>query len=203
VDERIAASLDRWLADPTALAAAGIVLAGLGGAAIIAVIVLSVRMIQSGVLARLPILGEHALELQRAGGYSLHLEGPMFSRMPGGPFLQLPGVQIGGPRLTLRDAATGEELPLRAPLLPTRSSGFARARHLIRVFNAPRPGRYVLACEGVDPQHDWSAHEFVVTEPYGFKMLGLILAGIAGLFALMAGIMALVAASSASARLAP
>lgn len=188
MDEFLAASVDRWLADPTALAVAGTVLAAFGAIAIIAVIVSIVRLIRNSVVARLPILGEHVLELSTPGGYALHLEGPMFSRMPGGPFLQLPGVHLGGPRLALRDASTSEDVPLRAPLLPTRSSGFSRARHMIRSFNAPNAGRYVLACEGVDPQHDWSAYQFVVTLPYGFRMLVSILAAIVGLFMLMAGV---------------
>jgi hypothetical protein len=188
VDDPFVAAAERFLADPTALTAAGIGFSTLGGAVILAVIVFSVRTIQSSVVVQVPVLGEHAVELARPGGYALHVEGPMFSRMPGGLFFQIPGVHIGGPRLTLRDAVTGEDVPLRAPLLPTRSSGVARARHQIRMFNAPKAGGYVLASDGVDPQHDWSAHRFVVTEPYGFKLMALILAGILGLFTLMAGL---------------
>lgn len=188
MDEFLIAELDRLLRDPGRLMALGAVLAALGAIVMISVIVSIVRVIRTSVVARLPILGEHALELPRPGPFALHLEGPMLSRMPGGPFLQVPGVHLGGPRLALRDAATGEDVPLQAPLLPTRSSGFSRARHMIRVFNAPKAGRYVLAVDGVDPQRDWSGREFVVTLPYGFRMLVSILAAITGLFTLMAGL---------------
>ena len=145
-------------------------------------------MIRTSVVVRMPILGEHAFELAALGGYSLHLEGPLFAWSPGGPFIQVPGVVVGGPRLAMRDAATGEDIPLRAPLLPTRSSGFSRGRHMIRSFNAPKAGQYVLACEGVNAERDWSAHQFVVTRPYGFQMLASVLAMMASALTLFAGL---------------
>jgi hypothetical protein len=195
------AALIRLLSEPEVTVALGAVLAVLGGIGLVFVIAAAVRLIGRSVVARTPVTGEHALDLPGPGGYALHLEGPMFSSMPGGPFVQLPGVHIGGPQLALRDEATGAPVELRAPLLPTRSSGFSRARHEIRTFNVPRTGRYVLASSGVDLARDWSDREFVVTRPYGFKLLFLILTGIASLFALMGGLALLGLAGSRAAGL--
>jgi hypothetical protein len=180
-------ALIRLLSEPGVVVALGVVLTALGVIGVVAVIAASVRMIGRSVVARTPVTGEHAFELPRPGGYALHLEGPMFSRMPGGPVLQLPGVHFGGPQLALREEATGEPVELRAPLLPARSSGFSRARHQIRTFYAARAGRYVLASSGVDLERDWSDRAFVVTRPYEFLMIFLILGGLVSLFALMGG----------------
>ena len=181
------AALIRLLSQPGVIVALGILLTVLGVIGLVVVIARIVRLLGRSVVARIPVTGEHAFELPGAGGYALHLEGPLFSRMPGGPIVQLPGVHLGGPQLALRDEATGEEVPLRAPLLPTRSSGFSRARHQIRTFNAPRPGRYVLASGGVDLERDWSDRAFLVTRPYGMTLLFLIVGAIASLFAFMGG----------------
>jgi hypothetical protein len=152
------------------------------------IVALIVRTLRRSVVARTPVnAGEHAVDLTAAGAYALHLEGPMLSRMPGGPILQFFGVQAGGPRLSLREEATGADVPLHAPVFPVQSSGFSRARHQVRSFEAPRGGRYVLSCEGVDPARDWSAWEFLVTRPYGATMTVLLLAALVGLFTFMAG----------------
>ena len=181
------AALIRLLSQPGVMVAVGVLLAALGVMGLIVVVTATVRLIRRSVVARMPVTGENGFELPQPGGYALHLEGPMSSRMPGGMFLQVPGVHIGGPGLALRDERTAEEVELRAPLLPTRSSGFSRARHQVRSFSVARAGRYVLASSGVDPERDWSEHAFVVTRPYSATILFLILAGIASLFAFMGG----------------
>jgi hypothetical protein len=173
--------------DPAMLAAAGATLAAIGGTDLAVILTAIVRLIRRSVVARVPVAEAHVVDLGAAGAYALHLEGPMLSRVPGGPILQFFGVQLGGPRLSLREEATGAEVPLHAPLVPVRSSGFSRARHQVRAFQAPQAGRYVLACEGVDPERDWSQWAFLVTRPYAARMLALVLTAIVGLITFMAG----------------
>ena len=170
---------------PTLLAAAGATLAGLGGTALVAFVTASFRLRRRRVVARLPFTGEHAMDLPRPGRYALHFEAPMLWRSP---FVEFFGRQVGGPRLSLRDESTREELPLETPLLPVKSSGFSHARLQLRSFYAPKAGRYILTCAGVDPHRDWSEYMFVVTHPYTLTAMGLVLATIAALMALMGGL---------------
>jgi len=180
-------------AHPNVVLALGIVLCLAGLTALIAVVARIVGLITRSVVARLPVLGAHPLDLAAPGSYAIHVEGPMFSRMPGGPTLQFFGVRLGGPRLAMIEEASGAEVPVRAPLLPVRSSGFASARHQIGSFRAERAGRYRLSSEGVAADRDWSSFRFVVSSDYSAQMLALILGALVGLFTLLAGL-ALVAA---------
>jgi hypothetical protein len=89
------------------------------------------------VLVRVPPVAEQDVELEAAGSLVLELESPPLTTPP------------RRRTFSLREHPSGCVVPMRAELVPTRSSGFTRARLAIQRFALEAPGTYTLRVDGL------------------------------------------------------
>lgn len=103
-------------------------------------LVLSIAgLVRTGRQARLldvPVVDRQAVELAQAGQVVLELEGPIFTRVPAGLEFAMVGPD-------------GVEVPSRATLFRSGSSGVTRGRKELRVFDVRVPGRHAFRIEGL------------------------------------------------------
>ena len=156
--------------------------------------ILWLRRRRRALVVRLPLVGRHEIELPSAGAYVIDLERPIYRRSK--YMLHLPGAIIGGPRVTLREAATGAEVMLHAPVLGAETKGWTRLRKSMRTFAVTRGGRYVLDGEDVGTSEQWPEHEMIIARSGGLTstLLGLGMAA-GGLLAAAGVVVAILALS--------
>jgi hypothetical protein len=145
-----------------------------GGAFVVVAIVKLVRVVQSSVIARLPLVADQEVRLPEAGRVDLYVEQPTLAW------------NIGGFTFAMRDAV-GREVPSSLILMRTRVSGMARTRLAVRSFAVPAAGLYRILSGGFDGR-DVSRIAIVLGRPFGFQLVGWILAIVFGGFVLIGGL---------------
>ncbi len=122
-----------------------------------------VRLVKASKILSAPLVEQQNVELPEAGTASLCIEGPQLSR------------RFAGLSYSLH-ADDGTPVEGRPVLFRTRTSGLSWARLELRVYEIPRPGRYMLRVEGLGPPQPGDAdHHLVFTRPIMLQTTGYIL----------------------------
>lgn len=147
----------------------------LGGALLLGTAVAAlVRRVRRSVVGRAPLVAQQVLELPEAGTFVLHLEAPKLS---------LADLGLGPLTLhaSLRENASGLEVPTRAALFGVRVSGLSRDRRPLWNARIERGGGYDLRIEGLPDRPGLDKCNLVIGRPFGIAfpltILGIVLGG--------------------------
>ncbi len=122
-----------------------------------------VRVVKRSKILSVPLVEQQNVEFPEAGTLSLCIEGPRFSR------------RFAGLSYSLH-ADDGTPVEGRAALVRTSTTGVRWARLELRIYEIPRPGRYMLRVEGLGPPQEKDAdHHLVFTRPIMAQTFGYIL----------------------------
>jgi hypothetical protein len=143
------------------LAGAGAFAAGVY--AIVALIRRVLRIMRDALEVSVPVQPSQRIEFLNPGEKCLHIEGPLFT------------MRFGGLAYELVDEATGMPVPLRMVWFRAKSSGWKRARLMLKRCTIPHAGSYVLTIRGMSEGFDASGLAIVFTKPYMAPMIATIL----------------------------
>lgn len=147
-----------------------------------------VRTVQEAVVARLPWVPRQGVLLQTAGTYVLHLEGPSLSRV----MLAARHLGPATPSLTLLDPALGTEAPRAPSFGRARVGGLRTTRIAVRRYRIARSGSYEVVAGALPAGTDAAPFGVVVAGAYEGRMVGWILATVAGGLLAVGGLVLLI-----------
>lgn len=121
-----------------------------------------IRVVKQSHLLRVPLLEQQEVEFVEAGRVVLCTQGPLLSFR----FSKL-GYEL-----------TGDAVPVesRTSWFPAKTTGFSWVRMEVKSYRIPRPGRYILRINGLEPgSTPDSEHQIVFMRPHLARSIGYVI----------------------------